>query len=168
MTSKKRKLVVVLCIAFFAYGVAMMSLPRVALYELSKRDAELTEAVLRYLPTGDDSRVYFLTPTPMDRWGSRGEWARFSDEFHERISDLPIKYRPASGAYLLSGTVRCRGSHGRAWLRWVAILQWNSDTEAVVEEGVWSCPLGGGVDTNVWERVEGVWRIKESKGGWVS
>ena len=145
-----------------------MCLPRVPVHELSEREAELTEAVLRSLPTGDDSRVYFLTPTPMKRWGTCGEWARFSDTIHARIGDLPVKYRPASGAYLLCGYVRCRSSQGRAWLRWVAILQWNSDTEAVVEDGVWSGPLGGGAVTYVWERVDGVWRIKERMGCWVS
>lgn len=168
MMPKKRKLVVALFIVILIYGVAMITLPHVPVYGLSAREAQLTEAVLRSIPVADDSRIYFLTPTPRTRWGDRGHWARFSDHFHARIKDLPIKYRPASGAYLLGGSVRSRISHQRAWLQWVSIIRWNSDTEAVVEEGIWSCPLGGGASTCVWERVDGVWRRKEDIGGWIS
>jgi hypothetical protein len=53
-------------------------------------------------------------------------------------------------------------------MRWISVIEWRSDTEAVVEDGVWCCPLGGGADVSVWEFRDGSWQFKESKGGWFS
>jgi hypothetical protein len=169
---RKRKLVVVsgaiALIALVAYGIFMFRLPRARIVELPEREAELTKAVLRLFSDPDDSRIYFLTPTPKEQWGKRGEWASLPAEFHARIAGLPVNYHSASGAYLLGGTVRCRGTQRRAWIRWISIVRWSSETEVIVEDGVWTAPLGGGAHQSVWEFRDHKWQFKKGLGGWVS
>ena len=138
---------------------------KVTTAQISPRDAELTEAVLRYC---DPQFTGYLTPTPQRRWGVGACWQRYPESFHARLSNLQAKYVPADGAYLLFGSVRSRTSQQRGWIRWVTIIEWISDTEAVVEDGVWSCQLGGGAFTYVWEYKDGEWQFKELRDNWTS
>lgn len=155
-------------IALVSYGIFMLGLPPARVVEIPQREAELTEAVLRQFSDSDASRISFLTPTPRGQWGKRGGWASLPAAFHARIADLPANYHSADGAYLLGGTVRCRGTQRRAWIRWISIIRWNSETEVIVEDGVWTAPLGGGAQQSVWEFRDGKWHFKEGLRGWVS
>lgn len=136
--------------------------------ELSDRDQEITEFVLRRHAREAGDRIYFLTTTPMKEWGVHGAWVSLPDSFHERIADLPIKYRRASEAVLTDGIVYERSSGKPSWMKWVTIKRWISDTEVEVEWGVWSCPLGGGGATVTYEKVTGEWQIKGLRQSWVS
>ena len=136
--------------------------------EPSDRDA----ALLRYLLNDSDDdprdRIYFLTTTSMDKWTDDGGWSPLSESFHKSISHLETKYRSANEAYLRDGHVLVRGSDETAWMKWVTIIEWKSDTVVTVEEGVWCCPLGGGASTVTYEKIDGEWQIKELGSSWVS
>ncbi len=127
--------------------------PEARVANLSPRNAEVIESVLRStaLSRADD-RIYFLTVTPIDDWGSNGDWIDLPSDFHARIFDLPIHFRPASGAYLHDGNVLVRQTNAAAWMEWITIKRWISDTEVEVEDGVWCCPLGGGQSTSIYEK----------------
>jgi hypothetical protein len=136
--------------------------------ELSPKDAEVIEAVLRMHPsvTSDDERIYFLTTTPMDKWRAAGDWTALPGGFHERIADL--EYRPATGAYLRDSSVFDRQTDNPAWMQWITIKRWISEHEVEVENGVWCCPLGGGASTSVFEKRDGNWELKSLGKSWVS
>ena len=138
---------------------------KVTTTQISQRDANLTEAVLR---SRDIPFTGYLTPTPKRLWGHKACWQRYPEAFHARLLNLQAKYAPADGAYLLLGSVRSRTSQQRGWIRWVSIIEWISDTEAVVEDGVWSCQLGGGASTDVWEYKDNEWQFRESRDNWTS
>ena len=61
-----------------------------------------------------------------------------------------------------------RKSHETAWMKWITIIEWKSDREVTVEEGVWCCPLGGGASIVTYEYIEGIWEVKEVVRNWVS
>jgi hypothetical protein len=73
---------------------------------LSVKELDVMEYVLRLTygdgryPTG---YLDFLTRTPMPNPPSEWKWKDFPDEFHKRISDLPVRFRKASEAYLDGG-----------------------------------------------------------------
>lgn len=113
-------------------------------------------------------RVWYLTVTPMDDWGEHGSWLTLPGEFHETIADIAPGYRPASEAYLRNSHVRQKWTSARAWMRWVTINRWISDTKVEVEEGVWTGPLGGGAATVIYEKVDGEWRLENHVGSWTS
>lgn len=139
--------------------------------ELSDRDGEVLRYVLRLYDRHEEKyycRTYFLTTTPRDAWGDTGNWAELSVAFHESIKDLALKYQPASGAYLLDGSVLQKGTDRKAWMQWIHIRKWISDSEVEVEHGVWTTPLGGGASVDVIEKVEGEWKMKERVSSWVS
>jgi hypothetical protein len=154
--------------------------------DLSDRDAEVIRfclsrfdtAVGSLVPPSDPKaraiqsemakRIYFLTTTPLDRWSEVGGWAELPRSFHHSIGHLKTKYGLASGAYLSDGRVLTKRNHAEAWMRWVTIKRWISDTEVEVEEGVWCCPLGGGATTVIFEKTDGHWHVKEFVESWVS
>lgn len=135
---------------------------------LSDRDAEVIRLVLEEDPGEQGDRIYFLTTTPMDKWGEHGTWTDLPQSFFDSIAGLPIKYRPASEAYLKNGSVLERGTDAKSWMQWVTIKRWISDCEVEVEAGVWCCPLGGGASTVIYEKIDGKWRIKSLGESWVS
>ncbi len=135
---------------------------------LSKRDAELIRFLLREHDRPADDRIYFLTTTPMSKWGETGDWRPLPDSFMRSISTLKTKYRPANEAELKNGFVLEKNSAKESWMRWITIKRWISDTQVEVENGVWCCPLGGGASTITYEKVDGQWRIKALGEMWVS
>jgi len=137
---------------------------------LSPDDADLIEALLRNKNkiSAETDRIYFLTITPMDQWSDDGKWRDLPPEFHKRISDLAINYRPASQAHLRDGSVFERRTNATAWMQWITIKRWISPSEVEVEEGVWCCPLGGGAHTTIYKKENGRWEIKQLGPGWVS
>ena len=131
------------------------------------REAQATNETVEDDPPSQE-RVYFLTSTPKAEWGDNGAWTTLPVSFHDGIADLSIRYRPASGAHLIDGSVYDKETGGKAWMQWITIRRWISHTEVEVEVGVWCCPLGGGASTNRYEQIDGEWRFKENVSGWVS
>lgn len=136
--------------------------------QLSPRDAEIIEFVLRSSPDDAGGRIYFLTITPMTQWGDEGAWLTLPRDFYSKIADLPAHYRPASEALFREGKVLQKHTNAEAWMRWVTIKRWISEAEVEVEEGVWCCPLGGGASTVIYEKQNGRWGLKKLGEMWVS
>lgn len=135
---------------------------------LTDRDLDIIRHVLEQDDDHPSDRIYFLTVTPMDQWGENGVWQDVPASLIDEMPAIKDKYRLARGAYLKQGRVLERGTDKEAWMKWVAIKRWVSDSEVEVEEGVWCCPLGGGASTVTYERVDGKWSIKSLGELWVS
>ena len=67
-----------------------------------------------------------------------------------------------------NGSVHPDNSDEQAWMQWITILSWDDEDTAVVEEGVWCCPLGGGASESTYRKVDGEWKQIDYGGGWVS
>lgn len=74
------------------------------------------------------------------------------------------RYHSAGEAYLKDGKVLQRGTDKEFWVRWVNIMRWISDTEVELAEGLSCGPLCGGSTQAVYEKRDGKWTLKESKG----
>lgn len=137
---------------------------------LDDRDVEIIQFVLESHSNDTKDRIYFLTPTPMSDWGEVGNWSDPPQILIDFASSNGNKYRPASGAFLKEGSVLQRGTNREAWMRWITIKRWISDTEVEIEDGVWCCPMGGGVMTSIYEKVDGKWKWKSRGNGenWIS
>ena len=142
--------------------------PDTELSPLDERDAEILRFVVAEFDDRPGNRIYFLTTTPMENWTETGGWNSLPDSFHDSIAQLQTKYRPAREAHLRAGRVLERNTDAEAWMRWVTIVEWKSDTEVTIEDGVWCCPLGGGASTTTYEKIDGKWRFKEMGPGWIS
>jgi hypothetical protein len=59
-------------------------------------------------------------------------------------------------------------SKAEAWMQWISVKRWISDTEVEVETGVWCCPLGGGASTSIYGKVNGKWKVLEHGKSWIS
>lgn len=142
--------------------------------ELSERDADIIRYLLReddksrHPQEGRSPRRYFLTTTPMEQWGEHGDWEPLPPSFAQTLPSLKAKYRPANEAFLENGCVFEKGSRKEAWMKWITVKRWITDTEVEVEEGVWRCPLGGGASTTTYEKIDGEWHIKSFGPSWVS
>jgi hypothetical protein len=139
---------------------------------LSVKELDVIEYVLR-LSYGDGryprGHLDFLTTTPMPNPPSEWKWQDLPDEFHGRISDLPVRFRKASEAYLDGGQcVRQKGTHADGYMHWVSIKKWFSDDEVEVEMGRWSRQLYGGGRTYILEKKSGKWSIKKHVRLWVT
>ena len=140
-----------------------------SLLTITERDAEIIHFVLSQYDEPIPDRIYFLTTTPMVAWGEDGQWKDLPTEFTQPLQALKVTYRPASEAYLSEGHVLEKGTNAKAWMKWVSIKKWISDTEVEVEDGVWCCPLGGGASTATYKKMRnGKWVIKTRGPGWVS
>jgi len=170
----RKAVIVIACglIAFFGLvwwiSARNSILHAVGVAQLSSKDAEVIEAVLRDLNSHPSDRIYFLTCTPMSEWDRLKGWVRLPEIFHQRIADIVPPYLPADGAYVSDGDVFQSGTDREAWMQWICIKRWISDKEVEVEDGVWRCNLGGGASSGIYEKVDGKWRFKKSTGGWVS
>ena len=134
---------------------------------LDNRDAEIIRFVLSRRDDSTD-RIYFLTTTPFQQWHKTGEWTTLPDSFHKSIAQLKTEYRPAKDAYLKNSSVFQKHTDAEAWMRWVKIIEWKSDSEVTIEDGVWCCPMGGGASTVTYEKIDGKWKFKEFGKSWVS
>lgn len=137
---------------------------------LDDRDVEIIQFVLESHSSDTRDRIYFLTPTPMSEWDEVGNWSDPPQKLIDSVSSNGNKYRPASGAFLKEGSVFQRGTNRKAWMRWITIKRWISDTEVEIEDGVWCCPMGGGVMTSIYEKIDGKWKWKAKGNGenWIS
>jgi hypothetical protein len=140
--------------------------------QVSAKELEVIEYVVRFsygdgrYPTG---YLDFLTTTPMPADRSGWKWKDLPDEFHRRISDLPVRFRRASEAYLDGGQcVRQKDTHIDGYMHWVSIKKWLSDDEVEVEVGRWSRQLYGGGTTYILEKKAGKWSIKKRGRLWVT
>jgi hypothetical protein len=139
---------------------------------LSVKELDVIEYVIRLsygdgrYPTG---HLDFLTTTAMPTDRSEWKWQDLPDEFHRRISDLPVRFRKASEAYLDGGQcVRQKGTQVDGYMHWVSIKRWLSDDEVEVELGRWSRQLHGGGKTYILEKKSGKWSIKKRVRLWVT
>lgn len=139
---------------------------------LTVKEIEVIEYVLRL--TYGDSRyptghLDFLTTSAMPTDRSEWKWKDLPDEFHRRISDLPVRFRKASEAYLDGGQcVRQKGTHFDGYMHWISIKRWLSDEEVEVEVGRWSRQLYGGGRTYILEKKDGKWSIKKHVRLWMT
>ena len=134
----------------------------------NERDVEILLYVLQSDSSNPKDRLYFLTVTPMSDWGEGSDWSDLPQFLIDHVSPSGNKYRPASGALLKDGSVVERGTNKKAWMKWITIKRWISDTEVEIEQGVWCCPMGGGAMTVTYERRDGEWRIKSLGGSLIS
>jgi hypothetical protein len=139
---------------------------------LSAKELEVVEYVLRLsygggrYPTG---YLNFLTTTPMPNPPSQWKWKDLPDDFHKRISDLPVQFAKASEAYLDGGQcVRQKGTHIDGYMHWVSITRWLSDEEVEVDMGRWSRQLHGGGRTYLLQKKSGKWSVKKCVRLWVT
>jgi hypothetical protein len=139
---------------------------------LSGKDREVIEYVVRIsygdgrYPTGQPD---FLTTTPRPTNPSDWKWQDLPDEFHRLISDLPVRFRKASEAYMDGGQcVRQKGTNIDGYMHWVSIKRWLSDEQVEVETGRWSRQLHGGGSTYILEKKSGKWSIKKYLRHWVT
>jgi hypothetical protein len=135
---------------------------------LEERDIEVILYVLQSDSSNPKDRIYFLTVTPMSDWGEGGDWADPPQSLLDYVASNGNKYRPASGAIERDGCVLERGTNKKAWMKWITIKRWISDTEVEVEEGIWCRPMGGGAMTTTYEKRHGVWRFKSRGDSWIS
>jgi hypothetical protein len=139
---------------------------------LSAKELEVVEYVLRLsygdgrYPTG---YLNFLTIAPIPNPPSEWKWKDLPDDFHKRISDLPVQFGKASEAYLDRGQcVRQKGTNVDGYMHWVTIKKWLSDEEVEVEMGRWSRQLYGGGSTYILQKKSGKWSIKKRVRLWVT
>jgi len=135
---------------------------------LDERDIEIILHVLRSDSSHPKDRIYFLTVTPMSDWGEGGDWSDPPQTLLDYVPPNGNTYRRASGALEKDGSVLQRGTNKEAWMKWIAIKRWISDTEVEIEEGVWCCPMGGGAMTVTYEKRDGKWRFKSRGKSWIS
>ena len=131
--------------------------------EMADRDLEVIRWLLADRDSDSGESIYFLTPTPMRQWREDGNWESFSPEFHGSLSDLKTQYQPAQNAYLSQENedrIFEKKTDAEGWMKWITILKWNSPTEVVVNEGVWSGELAGGEFITTYEKIGGSWSIK--------
>ncbi|MEM6689612.1 MAG: hypothetical protein AAF664_09310 [Planctomycetota bacterium] len=132
---------------------------------LSKREISLYRHLVENTPRPSTDQVHFLTLTPISAWGDDGNWHNVPSDF---ASVIPTGFRSASDARLVDGTVWPIGSEETSVMEWITILRWINDRTAVVEQGSWCCPLGGGATESTYELIDGSWKRTSSGGGWVS
>lgn len=157
-----------------ATGVATQSTstdtaPDVVTYDAkwNNRNADIYRYLLAELDKPIPARIYFITTTPMAQWGEGGKWETIpADEMNSFPNTAG--YRPANEAHFKDGHVLENGTDAKAWMQWISVKRWISETEVEVEEGVWCCPLGGGASTTIYERIDGKWHVKERGDSWVS
>lgn len=135
-------------------------------YEWNERNAELYAFLFSELEAPLPDRINFLTITPMSAWGSQGDWITIPPE---KLTGFPnaLLYRPADEAHLHEDAVLETGTDAKAWMHWISVKCWISETEVEVEKGSWCCPLGGGASTTTYEKIDGEWTIKKTE-SWVS
>jgi hypothetical protein len=159
-------------IVFILVLLASCKQPTRDVATLNAKELEVVEYVLRLsygdgrYPTG---YVNFLTTAPIPNPPSEWKWKDLPDDFHERISDLPVQFGKASEAYLDGGQcVRQKGTHIDGYIHWVSIKRWLSDEEVEVDTSRWSRHLVGGGSTYLLQKKSGKWSIKKCVRMWVT
>ncbi|MBI1311512.1 hypothetical protein GC176_09410 [bacterium] len=133
----------------------------------NERNRDIYRYLLSKLDKPSRDRIYFVTTTPMTEWGDTGEWETIPEDEIQAFPDAAL-YRPASEAYLKDDNVLEKDTDAAAWMQWMSVISWISDTEVEVEEGIWCCPLGGGASRKTYEKVNGEWTVKDYGPSWVS
>ena len=114
----------------------------------------------------DSNRIYYITSTPMSQWNEIG-LKDFSDEFYQKIEKNGFNLKKSSYAKYENGKILDKKSGKRQWMIWLNLKKIN-EFEYEVEEGVWSCPMGGGGGRNLFEFKNGIWMLKKRYENWVS
>lgn len=155
--------IVALVIIFF---VIRARSPKYA--QLSEREIEVYRALLDEPRSVYNDRTYFITSTPINAWGEQGEWLTLPESLHVKLQRDSHLYLPAHEAMYRDGRVLVASNGKEAWMRWITITKWISDTEVEIETGIWCCPMGGGGSTEIWEKIDGVWKQTKRLKNWVS
>lgn len=136
-------------------------------FEWNDRNADIYRFLLAKVENPTPGRICYITMTPMSEWGENGNWSTIPAE---RLNLFPnaAKYLPPDEAYLKDRRVLQKGTDSKAWMKWISVKRWISETEVEVEEGVWCCPLGGGASTNTYEKIDDEWQSTGPSNGWVS
>lgn len=131
------------------------------------RDSDIIRYILENDREAPSDRIYFLTLTPREQWGDSGAWDDLPSALLEAMPSIASEYRIAHEACLKDGCVIEKATGKEAWMKWVSIIRWHSDTEVEVEQGVWCCPSSGGASTATYEKRAGSWTFKSLKRSWV-
>lgn len=132
------------------------------------RDSDIIRYVLENDREAPSDRIYFLTLTPRDQWGDSGAWDDVPSALLEAMPSIATEYRTAHEACLKENCVIDKATGKEAWMKWVSIINWQSETEVEVEQGVWCRPSSGGASTATYENRGGIWTFKSLKRSWVS
>lgn len=139
---------------------------------VSGQDSDRDTDIIRYVLENDrepaSDRIYFLTLTPKHEWGDSGDWQDVPAPMLDALPSVAGEYRLASGAMLKDNRVLEKASGQEAWMKWVFIKRWISDTQVEVEYGVWCCPSNGGASTVIYQRQGNRWAFKSLTQSWVS
>ncbi len=134
--------------------------------ELNDKETELYESILRkrYGDKKDVQETYYLSSLRYKDW-EEGREKDFPDSFYQRISDLPVHFKKASEALYSSGGslkyFKDPETGKRAYMAWIVINKWISDTEAEVEDGWWYHGLASTEATAIYIKVDGNWKVKK-------
>lgn len=135
--------------------------------EWNRRNADIYRHLLSELEPADPERICFLTITPQSLWNEQGDWRSFPSGELKRFPNT-TGYLPAEKAHLSDHKVLRNESNSEAWMHWISVRRWLSETEVEVEEGTWCCPLGGGGGIYVYEKTPLGWELKSIGFSWVS
>lgn len=136
-------------------------------FEWNDRNAEIYRFLLAKVERPTSGRICYLTLTPKSEWGENGNWTTIPAEDLKSFENAS-KYLPANEAYLQDHRVLKKGTDDKAWMKWISVKRWISETEVEVEEGSWCCPLGGGASTTIYEKTDDGWEDIGPSKGWVS
>ena len=137
---------------------------------LTEKEADLYESVLRltYGRWKDNTENHYLTCLRPEEWIG-GNVKDFPDSFYKRLSNMPVHFKKATKALYDSNDYFKDPKTGKpAYMMWIKIDKWISDTEAEVEEGR-SHFLGGSAYTKaIYIKENGKWKMKQLITGWIS
>ena len=136
--------------------------------EWNERNLEIYRFLISKLDRPDAERIYFITHTPPSHWNNDVRWSEIPRDELDRFPNASL-YMSANEAHLDDeGCVRQNETARQAWMQWISVRRWISDTEVEVETGVFTGPLGGGGQISVYEKAGDTWKLKSTGFSWVS
>ena len=152
---------------FPEYDVEAIFDPNAYAPEWNDRNADVYRFLLSQLDAPSADRVYFITNTPPAHWAAEPSWSIVPRSELDQFENASL-YQSAGEAHFANGQVLQNGTDAKAWMLWISVRHWISETEVEVEQGVFSGPLASGGEINIYEKVDGVWQLKSSGFSWVS
>lgn len=135
--------------------------------EWNDRNADIYRFLLSQLEAPSADRIYFITNTPRSHWSEKANWSVIPQSELDPFPNAAL-YHPASDAHLHKGRVRQNETNAAAWIQWISVRHWISETEVEVEQGVFSGPLSSGGQIEIYEKKNGAWQLKSRGFSWVS
>ena len=135
--------------------------------EWNDRNADIYRFLLSQLDAPSADRIYFITNTPRSHWDDKANWSVIPQSELEQFPNATL-YHPADNAHRYKGHVRQNETNAAAWICWISVRRWISETEVEVEQGVYSGPLSSGGQIEIYEKTNGSWRLKSRGFSWVS